>query len=104
MRFSSRPDHETPGLSSTPDFFNLETCMPNEALDMGVSGRKPEVLVTHREGETRRGLVRKEASLEITPLRKSSIFEWTDQNGREEYSLYSWRCGSYWVNAFQKSL
>lgn len=62
---------------------------------MGVSGRKPEVLVTHREGETCRGLVGKEALLEIIALRKSSIFERTDQNGRKEYSLYAWRCGSY---------
>lgn len=70
MRFSSRPDRETPGLPSTPDFFSLETCMPNEKLGTGVSGRKPEVLVTHREGETYRGLVGKEALWEIIVLRR----------------------------------
>lgn len=69
--------------------------MPNEKLGTWLSGRKPEVLVTHKEGETYRGLVGKEALLEIIALRKSSVFERTDQNGREEYCLYSWRCGSY---------
>lgn len=60
--------------------------MPSGTFGMRVSGRKPEVLVTHREGETYGRLLGNEALFDtIIAFKTWSIFENVDDmdwNGR----------------------
>jgi hypothetical protein len=60
-----------------------------------VSGRKPEVLIAHREGETYGSLFGKETFLDAIAFKTCSIFESVDEidwNGRAEYLLHPrWR-------------